>query len=640
MSDNAVQIQWDLESTVDSTLKIALNFLKIATSDNVQPFALLACEKFGNTLPICRATRKRIEQEIGARRDPIFLSITKAMIKQAGGETFEQLSSNVAGLNFLSLAAALMASSDLHEASSTIQQLIDRSARNKKLVPSEFHVYHILEVLEPRLSRLGFLEMCYTWDRWLFKFEPTRKLTSDSHLSTIGAENFLNAFRSLLRIGDEKTDKIVITSHSSTPWVLAFIEWCTGCPPHICDTAGSVILAQPEAPIILVLPSSPNESNGTEIELYSTSKTLLETFVVKSSQANDNKARTFHGMVTVAAHGQQTLHEFQASSDIGQKAMLQALCLSLKQCSQLLRPGEPFSPNPQRVQAIEQFYSGEVVTLSSSVPCLPEYFQAERVLKAAGAYLGKDEAELINLRELPLGTSTNFSGCEMARKKDDPYGFGDHFTRHIVARVSIVTANILALSLIDSELDEIRLHFDREFQKWPLRGPDADSVLHATQDILINGRPGLPAVEGVELHLKRLLGKYRRQNRVLAPIGCSFLVESWSGQVVLPQFVETMQLQRQPCLTIIVIPGILVRADQPDGPYYSAIVSEDSPNPVSSPYDIVPSDQVRNLSQFSALEYEWRLRVGDETLIANDRLALAEANTGLRERYENKSRAS
>jgi hypothetical protein len=110
MSDHAIQVQWDLTSSVGTFFQIGLKYLEIASSDNVQPLALIACEQFGVTLPICRATRKVIEKEAHSKKDPVFLSFAKAMIKQGGGESINQLASNVAGLNFLALAAALVSS--------------------------------------------------------------------------------------------------------------------------------------------------------------------------------------------------------------------------------------------------------------------------------------------------------------------------------------------------------------------------------------------------------------------------------------------------------------------------------------------------------------------------------------------------
>ena len=47
---------WSLDSTTTKTISVAKDVLHAATSDNVQPLALIACEKFGATLAICEAS--------------------------------------------------------------------------------------------------------------------------------------------------------------------------------------------------------------------------------------------------------------------------------------------------------------------------------------------------------------------------------------------------------------------------------------------------------------------------------------------------------------------------------------------------------------------------------------------------------
>ena len=38
--------------------------IAVAASDNVQAFAILACEQFGNTLAICDETLRKVETEV------------------------------------------------------------------------------------------------------------------------------------------------------------------------------------------------------------------------------------------------------------------------------------------------------------------------------------------------------------------------------------------------------------------------------------------------------------------------------------------------------------------------------------------------------------------------------------------------
>jgi hypothetical protein len=45
-----VTAQWQLNETADSAIAIAIGVLKAATSDNVQPVAIIAADAFGATL--------------------------------------------------------------------------------------------------------------------------------------------------------------------------------------------------------------------------------------------------------------------------------------------------------------------------------------------------------------------------------------------------------------------------------------------------------------------------------------------------------------------------------------------------------------------------------------------------------------
>ena len=53
---------WSLDTTLGKTITIGTSVLRAATSDNVQAFALLACEKYGATLPISHEVCTKMEQ--------------------------------------------------------------------------------------------------------------------------------------------------------------------------------------------------------------------------------------------------------------------------------------------------------------------------------------------------------------------------------------------------------------------------------------------------------------------------------------------------------------------------------------------------------------------------------------------------
>ena len=68
----------------------------------------MACERFGATLPICRQIRALVENEFRGSEGSLALKSITALIIPAGGQALERLATNIAGLNFLALATALV----------------------------------------------------------------------------------------------------------------------------------------------------------------------------------------------------------------------------------------------------------------------------------------------------------------------------------------------------------------------------------------------------------------------------------------------------------------------------------------------------------------------------------------------------
>lgn len=259
---NGLQPQWNVDRTVNNALQVAREFVTIATQDNVQPLALLACERFGITLPICPATRSFVAQKTKPRQEPVMLQFAKAMIKNAGGESLTRLSSNVAGLNFLALAAAIAPLMSSAEAAITIQRMLDSSASDKSLVPPEHHVEAILDCLGSQLALFGFLDKCYEWDHWLRQTVKVYSITDHRYPSPHGMEQVVSALRSLARLGEDNVKTAVFTCHCCVPWMTAFVEWSLGITPILCNDSGTVIVAQPESKVTMVIPTKKKRSGA------------------------------------------------------------------------------------------------------------------------------------------------------------------------------------------------------------------------------------------------------------------------------------------------------------------------------------------------------------------------------------------
>jgi hypothetical protein len=87
MSDTHVSPVWALQQTSDSVLLVAKGVIKAATSDNIQPLALLVAEAFGNTLAICQQTQMLVEREASKRHVSHVIKFLQAQVGYAANDS-------------------------------------------------------------------------------------------------------------------------------------------------------------------------------------------------------------------------------------------------------------------------------------------------------------------------------------------------------------------------------------------------------------------------------------------------------------------------------------------------------------------------------------------------------------------------
>ena len=270
----------------------------------------------------------------------------------------KRLSSNVAGLNFLALAAAITSTMTNAEAGVVIQRMLDKSAVDKALVPPEHHVEAILGLVEPQLIHIGFIDKCYEWDHWLRSHVTLYHDTDHRYLSPSGTE-VVSALRNLARLGDEKVDTIVTTCYSCRAWVITFVEWCLGVPTILCSISGSVILAQPESKVTVLIPSEHKPMEPVKIELFQSSGSLYDTLRVDASRVHEGRPRIFSGMVNVQVHARQTLQTLGADVGIGLRGMLDSLLYAIPHAISLFFPTISAMNVPENRSAVETFRTGK-----------------------------------------------------------------------------------------------------------------------------------------------------------------------------------------------------------------------------------------------------------------------------------------
>ena len=384
----ALPLQWSLDRTVDRGLDVAIDFARIAHHDHVQPIALMACEKFGNTLPICRQTRALIENGSHRDKESLILKSIAALIIPAGGQALERLASNVAGLNFLALATALVSVMTVAHSASAIQKMVEDTASDKQLVPPELHVRHLLEVFEPRLNRIGFLDRCYATERFLRDILHGYQGNGNDVPTSLGIGAVVSALRNLARLGDEEIDHVVLTPHSCLAWLITFVEWCLGVPLAIYSTDGSTIVVQPESRVIFRIPASLKPSEGVKIETFTSSNKLYDYVHIQHLEDDYGRPLTFSGMVSLKTHLEQYLQSIDADSGLGTRAVMETLSYALGESLNTIVPYRYETPPAE--------------SLTMLARCFPTRNYIEEV---ATAYLGSYAKDFRGVRQLPPGSN-------------------------------------------------------------------------------------------------------------------------------------------------------------------------------------------------------------------------------------------
>ncbi|KAI9858849.1 MAG: hypothetical protein M1824_004014 [Vezdaea acicularis] len=617
-----LQLQWNLDRTVDRGINLALNFVKIAHHDNIQPIALMACERFGATLPICHQTRRLVEKECCLQIDNVIINSIKALVIQAGGNTLESLATNLAGLNFLALATSLVSVTTITESSDAIQKMLENSASERHLVPPEFHIRRILEVLEPRLNRIGFLDRCYATDCWLKDVVDDYKGNKYTIPSATGVGSIVATLRPLFRLGDEQVDYVTITPNSCLAWLITFIEWCLGTRPSIYSSDGSPINLEPESKVRIVLPLVPKPSQGIGIETFTISNTLYDAICIHHAVDDYGEPLSWTGLVSIHTHAEQMLRLMDAEKGLGLRAVMNGLSYAITEVLDRITSAENFmSSHPPKVY-----------------PSMARLFpDTESIQRTIDTYFGRYAKDFPGLQKLSPGSRLSDvkiirqwaepsynTGFAALKSKLDLYNTGKrssdstlestiqvpdytldlHIETHVTRNIAKLMSNILVLSLVHSDLEIVRLCLKPKF------GPTDLDIVQKIFEALSSSDPVTCKVTEVFTFFLALLdhdeAKFSERNTI--SIEDNWLATSARGQVLFPRLLLDMSLEKTPIIQFICLPGVLSMKDRPKGEQFRSLISDDRGYESKDPA-VIPSSQIGNLSRFSTLRHEWRFRI-------------------------------
>ena len=334
MAHVSVPLTWSLDSTASTTISVFKDVMRAATSDNVQPLALISSEKFGATLAMCPETNKKMEDLIIKVSGPKHVRFIKAQIGYSTNDSATQLSRSLAGIQFLGLAAALTSSMDVFEGANALSEMLTASASDKTLLPTARQLKDLLAVMEHRVLRSGFTDIWVGYQILLScglrpSSERQYKLKDLTRVpASDGVLKLVEAFRQLNRLGDAAT--ITVRATSCAAWVMAFTRWCLGLPPSTILSHGKALLDQPDSQITLFIGDSANEFDDFEISIHKSIDSPADLLRSQSSP------RSPFGMITVQCFGRKICHAMGGEKSMAYRAMCEALPYALKQSCELL----------------------------------------------------------------------------------------------------------------------------------------------------------------------------------------------------------------------------------------------------------------------------------------------------------------
>lgn len=263
-------ITWNLDRCLENSRAFLRELVIALSMDNVQMFAILACQGLGNTIAIAPGTIKIIEKLVIPTPEAFPIRFLKGYVGFSTTDAATQLGRNEAGLRFLALASALIPSMRLSKAAAVLHSMLLNSTTDYDTVPSARNLEDLLAALEPRCAFSGFTDLLVAWHTRLFNYSIV--IAREQELNHFGAfpevselEKLINVLRQCYRIGEAREDeitRITMRTRGCTVWVAAFTEWCLGFQPAVFIHDGKQISGSKDPHICIVhLPIDPSQAS-------------------------------------------------------------------------------------------------------------------------------------------------------------------------------------------------------------------------------------------------------------------------------------------------------------------------------------------------------------------------------------------
>lgn len=597
-----LQMQWSLDHTASSTLSIARGIIEAATKDNIQPLALLACERFGATLAMCPETCRKIEDLVQKTKPPAVISFLSAVVGYSPTDCASQLVRSLAGVQFLGLAASLVTSIGSFQGGNAIAAMLVDSAADKTLLPTPRQLGDLLTSVEHRCVRSGFADSVLGYHIFLTNSDALSGTQAQDlwkgcalHPEPEGVAKLVGAFRQLSRIGDAQ--QVILKTTACAPWVVAFTKWCLGHPPSIYFEDGHPLLEQSALRVTVIVSRSTSDHKGIDITVYRNVDTPAE--LVRAHEVSE----PYSSMISIESYGRWLLRHYELASNTGFKAIHEAIPYALKQAvtlarvqyglaygEDMARPSPSWStryginqlnePNLQRLRT-NMFAPDSVISEMAA-----RFLNLEQPLPLMSLDEGLqiDTLPLMELYISELKGQCSCPGCALS----NPYSLVPCLVSQFFKSLASLVADIIALSLFDYS-EPLLVHMNHERPSQPSDQLFADSIF----TVLRVGRITATTIQTVLDWTLNLIGHEVPEDWAKA----GWVISSFRGQAAYPKLYETQVLKKRGFLTLTWAPGLLLHNGSvyTRGQYGKLVPSTKTiplagmPKEVNKPINLAPS---------------------------------------------------
>ena len=258
------QSVWALDHTTKTLLKVSQGLIKTATSDNIEPSALMACQSFGSLLQVYQKTQAKVEllarqHQKSHVRNYLYTQI----IGYKKDDSVEELSKTESGIRFLCLATTFC-TMPLDDAAILLKSLLHATKSQGQSQPTFNQLRDVMLALENKLAPSDFMPRVLYWNRWYDRVLEGTK--DESFRSTKGfipprapLQEIILFINETVRLG-QKQCIFIGAKAAYVPWLIAFVEWLLGSLPFIQLANKRVLHHQKEAEVIIVVHKNTEEN--------------------------------------------------------------------------------------------------------------------------------------------------------------------------------------------------------------------------------------------------------------------------------------------------------------------------------------------------------------------------------------------